>query len=71
MPPTRAKTLPRSFSLLEACMCNVYWMPGVQAIGHYEAAIGLDPKEITFRSNLAAVHFETKNFEEVSNNMVL
>merc|ERR1712130_472907 len=35
-----------------------------KAIGHYEAAIGLDPKEITFRSNLAAVHFETKNFEE-------
>merc|ERR1712037_826779 len=32
--------------------------------GHYEAAIGLDPKEITFRSNLAAVHFENKNFEE-------
>ena len=42
-----------------------------KAIGHYEAAIGLDPKEITFRSNLAAVHFETKNFEEVSNYMVL
>ena len=37
-----------------------------QAIGHYEAAIGLDPTEITFRSNLAAVHFETKNYEEVS-----
>lgn len=35
-----------------------------KAIGHYEAAIGLDPKEITFRSNLAAVHFETKNFDE-------
>ena len=40
-------------------------MPCMQAIGHYEAAIGLDPKEITFRSNLAAVHFENKNFEEV------
>ena len=35
-----------------------------QAIGHYEAAIGLDPTEITFRSNLAAVHFETKNYEK-------
>merc|ERR1712130_990300 len=35
-----------------------------KAISHYEAAIGLDPKEITFRSNLATVHFETKNFEE-------
>ena len=39
----------------------------MQAIGHYEAAIGLDPAEITFRSNLAAVHFEMKNYEEVSN----
>ena len=37
-----------------------------QAIGHYEAAIGLDPTEITFRSNLAAVHFEMKNYEEVN-----
>lgn len=36
-----------------------------KAIGHYEAAIGLDPTEITFRSNLAAVHFEMKNFDEV------
>jgi stress-induced-phosphoprotein 1 len=35
-----------------------------KAIGHYEAAIELDPTEITFRSNLAAVHFETKNYLE-------
>lgn len=35
-----------------------------KAIEHYEAAIGLDPKEITFRSNLAAVHFEMKNYQE-------
>jgi len=35
-----------------------------KAIEHYQAAIGLDPKEITFRSNLAAVHFEMKNYQE-------
>jgi len=35
-----------------------------KAIGHYEAAIALDPVEITFRSNLAAVYFEMKNFKE-------
>merc|ERR1712013_94165 len=37
-----------------------------KAIGHYEAAIGLDPTEITFRSNLAAVHFELKKAEELA-----
>jgi len=35
-----------------------------KAVSHYEAAIELDPAEITFRSNLAAVHFETKNYQE-------
>jgi len=35
-----------------------------KAVGHYETAIELDPAEITFRSNLAAVHFETKNYQE-------
>jgi len=35
-----------------------------KAITHYEKAIELDPAEITFRSNLAAVHFEKKDYEE-------
>jgi len=35
-----------------------------KAVSHYEAAIELDPTEITFRSNLAAVHFETKKYQE-------
>jgi len=35
-----------------------------KAITHYEAAIMLDPTEITFRSNLAAVHFETKEYQK-------
>jgi len=35
-----------------------------KAVTHYQAAIDLDPAEITFRSNLAAVHFETKNYQE-------
>jgi len=35
-----------------------------KAIGHYEAAIDLDPQEVTFHSNLAAVHFEMKNYQE-------
>ena len=48
-----------SVPLILTCSC-------IQAIGHYEAAIGFDPAEITFRSNLAAVHFEMKNYEEVS-----
>jgi len=33
------------------------------AILHYEKAINLDPSELTFQSNLAAVHFEMKNYE--------
>lgn len=32
------------------------------AVNHYEKAIGLEPKEITFRSNLAAVYFEQKKY---------
>ena len=36
----------------------------VHAAIHYQKAIELDPKEITFLSNLAAVRFEEKNFEE-------
>jgi len=35
-----------------------------KAIAHYEKAIELDPTEITFRSNLAAVYFEKKDYEE-------
>jgi len=35
-----------------------------KAIGHYEKAIELDPTEITFRSNLAAVYFEKKEYEK-------
>eukprot|EP00092_Neocalanus_flemingeri_P006374 GFUD01006863.1.p1 GENE.GFUD01006863.1~~GFUD01006863.1.p1 ORF type:complete len:332 (-),score=92.67 GFUD01006863.1:244-1239(-) len=35
-----------------------------KAITHYEKAIELDPAEITFRSNLAAVYFEKKDYEE-------
>merc|ERR1719507_1276197 len=35
-----------------------------KAITHYEKAIEMDPTEITFRSNLAAVHFEKKDYEE-------
>lgn len=34
------------------------------AVVHYEKAIGMDPTEITFRSNLAAVRFEQKNYDE-------
>jgi len=34
------------------------------AIEHYQKAIELDPTEITFYSNLAAVHFEKKDYEE-------
>ena len=30
------------------------------AVSHIKAAIELDPTEITFYTNLAAVHFETK-----------
>jgi len=36
-----------------------------KAITHYEKAIELDPTEITFRSNLAAVHFEKKEYDKV------
>jgi len=35
-----------------------------KAITHYEKAIELDPAEITFRSNLAAVYFEKKEYNE-------
>jgi len=35
-----------------------------KAITHYEKAIELDPTEITFRSNLAAVYFEKKEYDE-------
>jgi Flp pilus assembly protein TadD len=31
-----------------------------KAVEHFKAAIELDPTEITFYTNLAAVHFETK-----------
>ena len=34
------------------------------AISHYQKAIELDPTEITFLSNLAAVYFEQKKFQE-------
>jgi len=34
-----------------------------EAISHYEKAIELDPTEITFLSNLAAVHLEKKDYE--------
>ena len=30
------------------------------AVSHFTKAIELDPSEITFYTNLAAVHFETK-----------
>ena len=30
------------------------------AVSHFQAAIEADPTEITFYTNLAAVHFETK-----------
>ena len=53
-------------SLFHVHQKNVPVQCTTQAIGHYEAAIGLDPTEITFRSNLAAVHFEMKNYEEVN-----
>lgn len=36
-----------------------------KAISHYEKAIEMDPTEITFRSNLAAVHFEMKEYDKV------
>jgi len=35
-----------------------------EAISHYDKAIELDPAEITFRSNLAAVYFEKKDYEK-------
>jgi len=35
-----------------------------KAIEHYKKAIELDASEITFYSNLAAVHFEKKDYEE-------
>jgi len=35
-----------------------------KAITHYKKAIDMDPAEITFRSNLAAVHFEKKEYDE-------
>lgn len=34
------------------------------ALTHYEKAIELVPTEITFRSNLAAVYFEQKNYAQ-------
>ena len=34
------------------------------AISHYEKAIQLDITELTFHSNMAAVYFEMKDFEE-------
>lgn len=34
----------------------------VKAVEEYEKAIGLDPNEITFYTNLAAVKFETKDY---------
>merc|ERR1711997_59211 len=36
----------------------------MEAIEHYKKAIELDPSEITFYSNLAAVHFEKKEYDE-------
>lgn len=50
-------------NLVHFLCCKLHGV--TQAIGHYEAAIALDPVEITFRSNLAAVYFEMKNFKEV------
>ncbi len=35
-----------------------------EAVGHYEQAIALDPTDITFLSNLAAVRFEQKKYQE-------
>lgn len=35
-----------------------------EAVAHYTKAIELDPTDPTFLSNLAAVHFETKNYAE-------
>ena len=32
----------------------------VNAVNNFKAAIELDPTEITYYTNLAAVHFETK-----------
>eukprot|EP00096_Caligus_rogercresseyi_P016122 TRINITY_DN867_c0_g1_i1.p1 TRINITY_DN867_c0_g1~~TRINITY_DN867_c0_g1_i1.p1 ORF type:complete len:325 (-),score=144.84 TRINITY_DN867_c0_g1_i1:193-1167(-) len=34
------------------------------AISHYKKAIELDPSQVTYRTNLAAVHLEMKEFEE-------
>jgi stress-induced-phosphoprotein 1 len=34
------------------------------AISHYEKAISLDPTELTFHSNMAAVYFEMKDFDK-------
>lgn len=34
------------------------------AISHYKNAISLDPTELTFHSNLAAVYFEMKDYEK-------
>jgi tetratricopeptide (TPR) repeat protein len=36
-----------------------------KAIEHYQKAIDLDATDITFYTNMAAVHFEKKNFEDV------
>ncbi|XP_075153363.1 stress-induced phosphoprotein 1 [Haematobia irritans] len=35
-----------------------------EALKHYHAALELDPTDITFYNNIAAVHFERKEFEE-------
>ena len=35
-----------------------------EAVEKYSAAIALDPSEITFYTNLAAVHFECKKYDE-------
>ncbi len=35
------------------------------AKSHYNKAIALDPTDMTFISNLAAVNFEEKNYDEV------
>jgi len=35
-----------------------------KAISHYEKAISIDPTELTFHSNLAAVYFEMKEYEK-------
>ena len=35
-----------------------------KAIEHYQKAIALDPNDMTFKTNLAAVYFEQKRFED-------